>query len=370
MGFVANDAMKLTAPERARLASLWKTDFPTAKKGVWWWWFWLYFLENPKDPKKPLQLMVLWSTKKERFMQVNSLPVNMEQRHAKTASGELANGAIAAWFFDGKQVRENFLLDDGLLHLDAKRRRLESLTVQKGVFTQTGDRFDVVLSKPGTRFSFSSKLSGDAARPLAHTTEYFKRFSFFINKMYRLPCRAVLEENGKRQKFTGTSYFQMVRVQSPTVPWVWSLVHFKDGSVLSYMSPRVGSGLFKEDLHGLDASANVVLRRKSEFFDARTKKWHLLRDLKLKAHPQGGKLVWKMSAREGDKRLEAELESYGKATWRLGKPVLAPFKTALYYNEYMVVATKFSFQEGSYQRTLAQVGPGMGNCEHAWGFLP
>ena len=29
----------------------------------WWWWWWIFFIKNPKNPARPRQLMILWSTK-------------------------------------------------------------------------------------------------------------------------------------------------------------------------------------------------------------------------------------------------------------------------------------------------------------------
>ena len=36
------------------------------RRGTWWWWFFLFIFNNPKNPEKPRQLMILWSTKKDK----------------------------------------------------------------------------------------------------------------------------------------------------------------------------------------------------------------------------------------------------------------------------------------------------------------
>ena len=48
-------------------------------RGAWWWWFWLFFFDNPRNPARPRQLMVLWSTKNEKEIDCKAILVEKER---------------------------------------------------------------------------------------------------------------------------------------------------------------------------------------------------------------------------------------------------------------------------------------------------
>ena len=68
-------------------------------RGAWWWWFWLFFFNNPKNPAKPRQLMILWSSKNVKKISCNDLQINLT--HPDDRSN--LDGAVAAWYYDGKR---------------------------------------------------------------------------------------------------------------------------------------------------------------------------------------------------------------------------------------------------------------------------
>ncbi|MBU1197133.1 hypothetical protein KJ765_01325 [Candidatus Micrarchaeota archaeon] len=360
--------MSITHPNE--MDSIWKIDHSNARKGVWWWWFWLFFLDNPKNPEKPLQLMVLWSTKKDRGMECNDMSVHLDKPFLQLERGQLGLGAIACWFFDGKEMKENFLLDQGPLLLEPATKRLVSLTKQKGTFQHRGKRMDVWLEKEGVNMHFSMPLVGPGSKPDVRHNRFFKKFEYRILKLSRLPCRASFKMNGKKQLLKGTAYFQNVHVTRPVIPWVWSIVHFRDGSTLSYMAPRLGSSLVKEDLFGLESKANVVVRKHLEFFHRPTQTMHWFRSFRVNAVRGKHGPVWRVTAKNAEGTLEIGLASYARALWKLGKRrKWLPFKTELLYNEYAVVVQRFRFRMRKKELTLRDVGEGVGNAEHSWGFL-
>ena len=76
-------------------------------RGAWWWWFWIFFFNNPKNPKKPQQLMILWSTKNVKKLECNNLKIKLNHLQDKNN----LNGAVAAWYFDGEIMHHEFLLE-------------------------------------------------------------------------------------------------------------------------------------------------------------------------------------------------------------------------------------------------------------------
>jgi len=102
--------------------------------GSWWWWFWLFFFDNPLDPSRPRQLMILWSTKNVDEIDCNDYKISMGH---KSGPGRL-DGAVAAWYFDGEVMQHNYLLEKGVVELsedrlDFKSSQPSSFEVDKGL---------------------------------------------------------------------------------------------------------------------------------------------------------------------------------------------------------------------------------------------
>lgn len=114
-------------------------------KGAWWWWFWLFFIDNPKNPKKPRQLMILWSTKNEKTINCN----NLEVKFSHTGDRSRLDGIVAAWYFDGKKMHHNYLLEQCTLNISQNQITTESKTPTS--FATTKNRSTI---KIGNDFEF------------------------------------------------------------------------------------------------------------------------------------------------------------------------------------------------------------------------
>ena len=110
-------------------------------RGAWWWWFWLFFFNNPKNPAKPRQLMILWSTKNEREVDCNNLKINIKLPIDK----KNLNGAVAAWYFDGEKMHHNFLLET--CDIKINDRKLSTASTIPTSFSIDGKRSIVKIGK-------------------------------------------------------------------------------------------------------------------------------------------------------------------------------------------------------------------------------
>ena len=91
--------------------------------GAWWWWWWLFMFDNPENPKKPRQLMILWSTMNVKEIYCNDLLIRLNL----TSDRSNIDGAVCAWYFDGEKMHHNFLREQCFLKVTDKSISSESI---------------------------------------------------------------------------------------------------------------------------------------------------------------------------------------------------------------------------------------------------
>ena len=85
---------------------------------TWWWWFWVFFVKEKED-RPPRQLMVLWSAKNCRKIQVGEHWWKGDTSMTRREDGSLMfNGMAASWFFDGSRMHEPFTLVEDVFVVD------------------------------------------------------------------------------------------------------------------------------------------------------------------------------------------------------------------------------------------------------------
>lgn len=346
-------------------AEVWGIDYERAKRGVWWWWFWLAFIENPENPAKPLQLMALWSTKKEKRFKCNGVDIEFDSGVRRNGGRVEFDGVVASWFFDGKKMRDNFVLEQAKLTLHEKRRKLET---NGSWFEEKNGNFKVCVEGRGGRLQFSAVPLSGAGESVERVNSFFKKFSYKINKVNEMKLVGTLESNGMKRGIRGTAYFQKVVVRAPVMPWLWGVVHFKDGSFLSYFSSRVGHALIGKDVGKLHR--NLHFKSKLEFYCAKDGSYREFRPCKIISVRRRDTPTWIVKAAAHGESLEAELRAYAETSWKIQNGLAGVFKYALHYDEYCVTPKKLVFTKSGGERFLLRdFGSGVGNAEHAWGFL-
>ena len=128
-------------------------------KGAWLWWFWLFFIHD-KDTKKTgkcKQLMILWSVKNDKKIKVNCLEVRTPKSIIRKPDSLILDGAPAVWYFDGKKVHEDFVLEQCKMTLSSKEKKLEADGVDYTSFEQSGKnkyKIKIKKKKGGPSFDF------------------------------------------------------------------------------------------------------------------------------------------------------------------------------------------------------------------------
>ncbi len=311
-------------------------------KGAWWWWFWLFFFNNPQDPSRPRQLMILWSTKNINEIDCNDLLIKLQQPIDK----KNMDGAVAAWYFDGKKMHHNFLLEQCHIKLTDK-----SLTTDSKVPTsfQIWDKTNKI--KIGDNIQFVAKATGehDFLKPNHHGNNFIGGKGYGITKINRLDLGGTVD--GKL--ISGTAYFQRVFVNAPAIPWFWGIYHFEKGAMLTYT---------------YQWAMKKTLKRNVQFFDG--EKLHEYGGAKVKRI--GGDIPqFSVKAENDDSKIRFLVESYEHSSWTFKKKSLGVIPNKLVYNEYPGVIKGIEFTDKKTGKTLTEkeLGKSVGNSEHTTGFL-
>jgi len=312
-------------------------------RGAWWWWFWLFFFNNPKDPEKPRQLMILWSIKNVNEVDCNHLNI----RANNTGDRSKLDGVVAAWYYDGSQMHHNFLLEQCNLNVSDNEITSDSTPSTSFSINET-----VNTVRIGEDFKFIADEEGKNlfTRPTYNSDIYFANKGYSVIRTNYLKLRGKVQE----MPIQGSAYFQRVFVNAPTVPWYWGVFHFEKGAVLSYFNPY----LFGKSL-----------KRNVSFFDG--VQMHNLHSMKIK---KSGKETptFIATAENKDEKIEFTVKAYSHSSWTFKRKMLGFIPTKLVYNEYPAVISDLKLINKKTEKmiTLEELGKSVGNAEHTTGLLP
>ena len=310
------------------------------KKDTWIWWFWLFFFENPSNPEKPRQVAILWSTKNDASITCNDKDTSITKLIKEDGS---VFSVVAAWYFDGEKMHENFLLDK----VSLTEKGLEMTTSSPDTsFEFKKGVFKIVMSE-NMKFEAKMEDKGFNAPHFTSISKFGKGFEIIgINK---LDLKA--EVNGEKLK--GTAYFQKITLNIPAPSWYWGAFHFKNNEFLSYFNPYV---------------FGKSVRKSVSFYDGET--MHRFDNLKIKK--EGDELpVFHVRAKDKDKKIEFLVEAYSQAFWHFKKKKLKVVPINFIYNEYPSRITSFRFTDLKNNKVISEkdIGIGIGNSEHSTGIL-
>ena len=311
-------------------------------RGAWWWWFWLFFIDNPKNPDKPRQLMILWSAKNTKEIQCNHLKLRLDTSRSR----DNLDGAVAAWYFDGEKMHHNFLLEQ--CNLRITDNELSSDSTEPTSFSVDGATSKVKIGKD---FEFVAKprRGHSFTTPTYYPHTYVGGLGYSILRLNN----SNLTGRIKGEPIQGTAYFQRVFVNAPAVPWYWGVFHFEKGAVLTYFRPYL---------------LGKPLKKEISLFDG--KETHMFKDIKIK---KSGRDTpgFTVSGENKNEKIKFTVASYSHSSWRFRKKSFGFVPTSLTYNEYPSTISELELVD---KRTggvigLHELGRSVGNAEHTTGLL-
>ena len=151
--------------------------------------------------------------------------------------------------------------------------------------------------------------------------------------------------------FSGKCYAQKVIVVGPFIPWKWSRIVFRNGSILTYYIPSI-------EVMGLEYDVYNSM----SFYDANTKKMHNFKNARVQEYPsEKSDKRWVITADEG--RIFVVMKSYCKESFS--------FKNNFNFNyiENLVEVMDLKVETDSGIITLEMTGSGLGMVEDTSGFV-
>ena len=310
--------------------------------GAWWWWFWLFFFDNPKDPSRPRQLMILWSAKNVKKINCNNLDINVKLPLDKAN----LDGAVAAWYFDGERMHHNFLLEQCSIKVSEKGLASESATPTS--FSINGKRSVVRI---GDKFEFvADENASDDFRKAC-----YRKRNFIGDKGYSIMKvnHADLTGSVDGEKINGSAYFQRVFVNAPAIPWYWGIFHFDRGAIMTYTNHMVLGKSIRKDI---------------SLFDG--KDVHKFDSIKVKR--LGGVLpTFRVTGENEQEKINFSVVSYAHSSWTFRKKSRGVIPNKLVYNEYPATISDVEIEDKATGKkvTSKELGKAVGNAEHATGML-
>jgi hypothetical protein len=310
--------------------------------GAWWWWFWLFFFNNPKNPDKPMQLMLLWSTKNAKEIHCNDIKFKLNLPLNKNN----LRGVVAAWYFDGEKMHDNFLFEQCNIKISDKM-----LSSDSTIPTSFSINKNKNIIKIGKDFELTAELENghEFTSPTYHSNTYIGNKGYSMIRLIRLKLTGKI----KNEKIHGSAFFHRIFVNAPSPSWHWGIFHFEKGGILTYFNPYLFGKSLKKDI---------------TFFDGN--KVHEFNDINVKLLMKGMP-VFAISGESMNEKINFIVNTYSNYSWILKKKTLGIIPNKLIYKEYPAVISDFKLTN---KRTgenivLENLGKSVGNVEHTTGFL-
>jgi len=304
----------------------------------WIWWFWLFFFENPTNPEKPRQVAILWSARND-IVKCNGMKMGTK----KLLKGDLLDGGVAAWYFDGSKMYDNLLLSRVKINLGQSGITTSSpntsFQFNNGIFRITVE----------DKMKFEATLLNDKNKFVSPWEKGHKYLGLGYDMIGINKLKLTASINGEISE--GSAYFQKVFLKGPAIPWYWGIFHFKDSACLSYFNPRLLGKSIKKDV---------------SFYDGET--LHRFNDITIKK-TRGFLPTFHIMARNKEKKIEFLVETYSKTTWEFRKKKFGLIPLNFNYRQYPARITRFKFNDLKTNLSLSDLGYGIGNAEHSTGIL-
>jgi hypothetical protein len=318
-------------------------------------------------------MVLLWGTRNCRSLVINDHAWRRRGEVRRTDSSVDVDGMAAAWYYDGATMRDPLFVDDGPIH--AEHNGGGRLSLDNGnayVFDAATTPNRVSVRRPDLLVELEVSPWTDYLSQVVPTGKrYLYHLGYRMHKVRGSRVRGSIRIGGVEEQVEGTAYFQKVRINSPTSPWYWGVFHVPDGSYIDYFLPHIGPpALRRSRAHrsGFDWG-ELHLSSSFQFYEAATGEMHKIKGVRVTKRYAGDLPTFRLQGSRNGKSVDLEMATYARACWEIRQPVAGPFANVLFYNEYPANVTAFEFRDGGRRVSLEDLGPIVGNCEHAWGLV-
>jgi len=366
----------ITSDEIKPYQNLWvlKTDDMISNL-TWHWWWWIFFVRDPDRPGRTKQLMILWSTKYTKDIRIMDKRWSVKQLPTRNDNVLKFNGVTAAWWYDNQKMYGPLLLEEMDFEVCNDGDKGELRPIKEGTdyrFYGSPEKYVVNIQDSKNDFHFE----------MTPWNDYLQKHRFKEKAYTKKYGHNILQILGMKMKgrisgleVDGSAYHQRVTVNAPGAPWYWGLVHWVDGSFISYSNPFVGPQIFRNTKNptSLLDWGDIPLYKSIRFYhwDTNTEYNFKTKNIQIKHAVKSGLPIFDVRGRDKEKEIHLRLKAYARAYWRFQQPKRWGMKSILYYNEYPAEVENFHFttRNGSLKVKKEDLGDSASNFEHTWGKL-
>jgi hypothetical protein len=255
-----------------------------------------------------------------------------------------AEGYCISWAYD--EIQRNITDDIGVI--EVKNESVTCATSDiKAEFYGAFPKYKLEISKDGENICCLDIREPENSNYDSELSEDFKGlFGYRLANLYFDFSGMLFDKD-----FSGKCYAQKVIVVGPFIPWKWSRIVFRNGSILTYYIPNIEIGGVEYNIHN-----------SMDFYDAETKRMHHFKKARVHEYPsEKGDKRWVVTAEEG--KVFMVTKSYCKESFSF----INNFNFS--YTENLVDVMDVKIETDDKVITLEETGSGLGMVEDTSGFV-
>ncbi len=344
------------------------------KRRTWWWYWWIFFFRNPGDPLRTKQLMVLWATRNAKKVWINGKEWRKNGDIVRSEGKASFPGMSAAWYYDGKRMYDPLFQErsDIVSRWDEKMGEVRTVENISSIFEYADDAYSLKIRGKGMNIDLKMEYwTSELSRAVRSGKQYLGNLGYKMYKIRGMKVSGTIAVGKNREYAEGTSYFQKVRINSPTSPWYWGVYHGPNGEYMDYFMPHIGMPIFRRGLKhkSIWDWGEKHLSNNLQYYDPDKKKYHTFEGVKVKREYEDDLPIFVLKRDNGNEIIKARIRTYSRAYWQIKQPWLGILSTVLVYNEYPAFVEEFEIKGRWGKITLDDIGNFVGNAEHAWGIV-
>jgi len=253
-------------------------------------------------------------------------------------------GYCVSWAYDGVQRS----IADDLGIIEVKNERVTCISKDtKAEFYGSFPKYVLEISNNGEKICCLDIKEPVDSNYDSELSEQFKGlFGYRLANLY-FDFKGLLFE----KDFSGKCYAQKVIVVGPFIPWKWSRIVFRNGSILTYYIPNIEIGGVEYNIYN-----------SLDFYDAETRKKYSFKKAKVNEYPsEKGNKRWVITAEDG--KVFMVTKSYCKESFSFTN------NFNFRYIENLVDVADFQVVTEDRVITLNETGSGLGMVEDTSGFV-
>jgi len=253
-------------------------------------------------------------------------------------------GYCVSWAYDDMQRG----ITDDLGIIEVKSERVTCISKDmKAEFYGSFPKYALDISNNGERICcLDIKEPADNNYDSEVSEQFRGLFGYRLANLY-FDFRGVLFE----KDFSGKCYAQKVIVIGPFIPWKWSRIIFRNGSILTYYIPNIEIGRLEYNIYN-----------SMDFYNAETGKMHRFKKVQVSEYSsEKGDKRWVVTAEEG--KVFMVMKSYCKESFSFTN------NFNFRYIENLVDVIDFQIETEDRLITLYETGSGLGMVEDTSGFV-